>query len=131
MLTNCAVDKVSGQDRLLVVWFGEVKTCIWIFNYMGGLAPLTLHCSKVHCIINFRRLSSVQLLSRVQLFVTAWTAGRQTSLSTTSSQCLFKLKSIESVMPSSHLILCCPLLLLPSTYPSIKVFSTESILHIR
>ena len=101
------------------------------FQLHGGLAPLTLHCSKVHCTVNFRRVSSVQLLSCVQLFVTAWTAGRQTSLSTISSQCLLKLKSIESVMPSSHLILCCPLLLLPSTFPSNRVFSQESVLYIR
>ena len=76
-------------------------------------------------------LSSVQSLSRVQLFVTPWTAACQASLSITNSQNLPKLMSIESVMPSNHLILCCPLLLLPSIFPSIKVFSNESALHIR
>ena len=75
--------------------------------------------------------SSVQSLSRVQLFVTPWTAALQTSLSITNSQSLLKLMSIESVMPSKHLICCCPLLLLPSVFPCIKVFSTESVLHIR
>ena len=65
---------------------------------------------------------SVQLLSRVQLFVTPWTAACQASLSITNSQSLLKLMSIESVMPSNHLILCCPLLLLPSIFPSIWVF---------
>jgi len=73
---------------------------------------------------------SVQLLSRVQLFVTPWTAARQASLSITNSQSLLKLTSIESVMPSNHLILCHPLLLPPSVFPSIMVFSNESVLHI-
>ena len=75
--------------------------------------------------------SSAQLLSRVQLFVTPWTAVRQASLYITNSQSLLKLMSIELVMPSNHLILCCPLLLLPSIFPSIRVFSNESVLHIR
>ena len=75
--------------------------------------------------------SSVQSLSRVQLFATPWTAARQASLSITNSWSLLKLMSIESVMPSNHLILCNPLLLLPSIFPSIKVFSNESALHIR
>ena len=64
----------------------------------------------------------VQWLSRVQLFATPWTAARQASLSITNSQSLLKLMSIESVMPSNHLILCHPLLLLPSIFPSIRVF---------
>ena len=76
-------------------------------------------------------VSSVQLLSCVQLFATPQTAACQASLSVTNSQSLLKLMSIESVMPSSHLILCCPLLLTPSTFPSIRVFSNESVLHIR
>ena len=75
--------------------------------------------------------SSVQSLSRVQLFATPWIAARQASLSITNSQSLLKLMSLELEMPSSHLILCCPLLLLPSIFPSIRVFSNESILHIR
>ena len=77
------------------------------------------------------KFSSVQSLSRVQLFATSGTAACQASLSITSSQNLPKLMSIESVMPSNHLILCCPLLLLPSIFPSIRVFSNESALHIR
>ena len=76
-------------------------------------------------------MSSVQLLSHVQLFVTPWTAGCQASLSFTNSQSLLKLMSIESVMPSNHLILCHPLLLLPLIFPSIRVFSNESVLCIR
>ena len=75
-------------------------------------------------------LSSVQLLSCVRLFATPWTAC-QASLSITNSQSLLKPMSIESVMPSNHLILCRPLLLLPSIFPSIRVFSNESALHIR
>ena len=73
----------------------------------------------------------VQLLSCVRLFVTPLTAARQASLSITNSQSLLKLISIESVMPSNHLILCYPLLLPPSIFPSIRVFSNESVLHIR
>ena len=71
------------------------------------------------------QLSWVQLLSRVQLFATPWTAACQASLSIANSWSLLKLMSIESVMPSNHLILCCPLLLPPSIFPSIRVFSSE------
>ena len=74
---------------------------------------------------------SVQLLSRVRLLAMPWTAACQTSLSITNSRSLLKLMSIESVMPSNHLILCCPLLLLPLIFLSIRVFSKESVLHIR
>ena len=73
-------------------------------------------------------IGSVQLLSRVQLFVTPWTAARQASLSYTNSWSLLKLMSIESAMPSNHLILCCPLLLMPSIFASIRVCSNESAL---
>ena len=76
-------------------------------------------------------ISSVQSLSHVQLFVTPWTAACQATLSITNSQSLPKLMSINSVMPSNHLILCSPLLLLPSIFPSIRVFSNESALCIR
>ena len=76
-------------------------------------------------------VSSVQLLSHVPLFVTPWTATPQAFPSITHSQRLLKLMSIESVMPSNHIILCHPLLLLPSIFPSIRVFSNELVLHIR
>ena len=76
-------------------------------------------------------LLSVQSLSRVRLSATPWTAAHQTSLSITSSWDLLKLLSIESVVPSHHLVLCCPLFLPPSILPSIRVFSSESVLHIR
>ncbi|CAI9164767.1 unnamed protein product [Rangifer tarandus platyrhynchus] len=76
-------------------------------------------------------ITSVQSLSRVQLFVTPWTAAHQATLSITNSQSLLTLMSIESVMPSNHLILCRPLPLPPSIFPSITVFSNESVLRIR
>ena len=76
-------------------------------------------------------MSSVQSLSSVRLFVTPWITARQASLSITNSRRLLKLMSIELVMPSSHLILCRPLLLLPPTPPSIRVFCNESTLHMR
>ena len=77
------------------------------------------------------QFSSVQFLSRVRVFATPWTAVHQASLSITNSWSLLKLMSIESVMPSNHLILCHPLLLQPSIFPSIRVFSNESVLCIR
>ena len=77
------------------------------------------------------QFSSVQLLSHVWLLVTPWTAAHQASLSITNSRRLLILMSIESVMPSNHLILCFPLLIPPSVFPSLRVFSNESVLHIR
>ena len=77
------------------------------------------------------QFSLVQSLSHVQLFAAPWTAARQASLFITNSQSLLKLMSIESVMTSNHLILCRPLLLLPSIFPSIRVFTNESVLRIR
>ena len=77
------------------------------------------------------KYSSVQLLSRVRLFATPWIAARQAFLSITNSRSSLRLKSIESVMPSSHLILCRPLFLLPPIPPRIRVFSNESTLHMR
>ena len=76
------------------------------------------------------QFSSVQLLSCVQLFVTPWTAAHHASLSITNSQSSFKLMSVESLMQSNHLILCHPLLPLPSIFPSIRVFSDESVIRI-
>ena len=79
----------------------------------------------------FRSLMVVQLLSHVQLFAIPWIEACQASLSFTISLSLLILMSIESVRPSNHFILCCPLLLLPSIFPSIRVFSSESVLHLR
>ena len=116
----------------------------WFFLLLGNLSSIISGTSYVpHGIIEglwlcikhnekYMRTTVhlVQLLSRVWLFVTPWTAARQASLSITESQSLLKLRSIESVMPSNHLILCCPLLM-PSIFPSIRVFSNKSALHIR
>ena len=109
------------------------KLCYWMkysllstFPQSSGSTPSKLQSCDVSL------SSSVQSLSRVWLFVTPWTAARlQASLSITNSRSLLKLMSIESMMPSNHLILCCLLLLLPSIFPSIRVFSSESVLHIR
>ena len=91
-------------------------------------ASIFLYLIPHHLIIS---VSVVQSLSCVQFFAAPGTTARQASLSITSSQSLVKLVSIESVMPSNHVILCCPLLLLPSIIASIRVFSTQSVLHIR
>ena len=112
---------------------------IWIQNWTQSLKKkyrlrnclLMLEAEEYTVWIWVQITSSVQSLSRVWLFVTTWTAARQASLSLTNSWSLLKLMSIESVMPSNHLILCRPLLLLPSIFPRIRVFSSESALHIR
>ena len=89
-------------------------------------------CLLSSCLFNlYAEFSSVQSFSHVSLFVTPWIAAHQASLSITSSQSSLKLMSIESVMPSNHLILCHPLRFLPSIFPSIRVFTNESDLHIR
>ena len=82
---------------------------------------------SVYRLCPFSNVVVVQSLSCVRLFATPWTAARQASLSITNSQSLLILMSTESVMPSNHLILCRPLLLLPLTFPSIRVFSNESV----
>ena len=89
------------------------------------------HFHGVFCLFDCQAISSVQSLSRVLLFATPWTAAHQASLSITSSQSLLKLTSTELAMPSNHLILCHCLLLLPSMFPNIRVFSNESALRIR
>ena len=100
--------------------------------YFLSIIHLSSYLSSIYLsIIYLSQFSSVQSLSRVRLFVTPGTAARQASLSITNSQSLLKLRSIESVMPSNHLILCHPLLLLLSIFPSIRVFSNESVLCIR
>ena len=98
-----------------------------VANVMLGLA---IHVLIIKIWVNVA-FSSVQTLSHVCLFMTLWTAARPFSLFVTNSQSLLKLMSIESVMPSNHLILCHPLLFLPSIFPNIRVFSNESVLHIR
>ena len=99
------------------MWTSSIlKTSSWVLLFLHNL---------------FHQFSSVQSLSHVQLFVTPWSAAFQASLSITNSRSLLKLMSVESVIPSKHLILCRPLLLLPSIFPSIGVFSNESVLRIR
>ena len=89
------------------------------------------HFQSIHCIRAYNQFSSVHLFSCVLLFATPWTTACQASLSITNSRSLLKLMSIESVTPSNHLILCRPLLLLPSIFPCIRASSNESALCIR
>ena len=105
------MSKYEWIKKLLIKWSQTQKAYIIWFPYI--------------------KFSSIQSLSGVWLFVTPWTAARQGSLSITNSRSLLKLMSTKSVMPSNHLILCHPLLLLPSVFPSIRVFSNESVLCIR
>ena len=130
--------KVSGRNRIFSLvrpqrdhdadtWHLRVK----VFSFSHS-KPFFLNKLYSTCIIILSLgISSVQSLSRVRLFVTPWTASRQASLSITNSWSLLKLLSIELVIPSNHLILCCPLLLSPSIFPNIMVFSNQSVLHIR
>ena len=111
----------------------------WSFSSLGKYLHLfpVLHwvvcccCWVVQVFYVFWTPSSVQLLGRVWLFATPWITAHQASLSITNSWSLLKLMSIKSVMPSNHLSLCCPYLLLSSIFPSIRLFSSESVLHIR
>ena len=102
----------------------------WAFRMSPTLINHVTLCLKV-CGLSSIHFSSIQLLCHVRLFATPWTAARQASLSITNSQSLPKRMSIELVMPSNQLILCHPLLLLPSIFPSISVFSNESVPRIR
>ena len=105
-----------------------------LFNLLSRLEKgMANHFSNLALItpVPSIEISSVQSLSGVRLFLTPWTAARQASMSITNSWSLPKLMSIESVMPSNHLIFCCPLHLLPSIFPNIMVFSNESALYIR
>ena len=101
---------------------GKVEVNVNIFNISRNFDLLN--------IVSFSN-PSVQSLSCVPLFVTLWTAAHQASLSIINSQSILKLMSIESVTPSNHLTLCHPFSLLPSIFPSIRVFSNESVIHIR
>ena len=113
-------------------------TCLSIYHVYFSYVFFS-HIDDGKCIIikilykerKSAEISSVQSLSCVWLFATPWTAARQASLSITNSQILFKLMSVESVIPSNHLNFCSPLLLLPSIFPSIRVSSNESVLLIR
>ena len=106
---------------------------IWAqsYTYKIRVFPLDAQYLKTNAYISSVQFISVQSLSRVRLFVTPWIAAHQASLSITNSRSSLRLTSIKSVMPSSHLILCRPLLLLPPISPSIRVFSNESTLRMR
>ena len=112
-----------GSHFLLQGIFPTQGLNLCLLHWQADSLPLSHQGSPIPC--------SVQSLSCVRLFATPWTAARQASLSITNSQNLFKLMSIESVMPSNHLILCRPLFLLPSIFSSIRVFFSESALRIR
>ena len=112
------VEQVTGKCSLLLCgcWVVPAFLLIPSISICPGFASI---------------FSSVQLLSCVQLVSTPWTTARQATLSITNSRSWLKLMSIKSMMPSNHLILCLPLLLLPSIFPSIRVFSNESVFHTR
>ena len=116
--TSTHIHTCSQSGCGLVRYLQSLLSCQ--HNIWKTAIPMFLSC----------QLSSVQSLSRVRLFAAPWTAAHQASLSITNSQSLLKLMSVESVMPSKHLILCHPLLLLPSVFASIRVFSKESVLWI-
>ena len=108
---------------------------ILLFSLISYLTPVcrTTHFTSNFLILNSQSLDStlVQLLSLVQLFASPWTAAHKASLSFTISQSSLELMSIELMVPYNHLVLCCPLLLPPSIFPSIRVFSSEAVLCIR
>ena len=139
LLPHCTCSHIiflQGQsDPVIIVWT-QFLYMVWFVGCGWGDVARDTWCSlfpwQVEIDLFFVTGSqSVQSLSHVQLFVTPWTAALQASLSITNSWSLLKFMSIELVMPSNHLILCCPLLLLPSIFPSIRVFSNESVLCIR
>ena len=130
-------------------WTCLLHTLFWNLKHVTLFRPftkkkITLNISQLGCgdssvwvspydhvKISYVLISSVHSLSRVWLSVTSWTAARQAPLSITNCWSLLKPMSIELVLPSNRLILCCPLLLLPSIFPSIRVFSSESVLRMR
>ena len=141
---------VSDESKIKQWFFGSVLKRLtkkgWIFSCQHfiirgyvvhtpiqkfNVYPVLFFSLCQYCIKFTLQFSSVQSLSPVQLFVTTWTEAHQASLSITNSWSLLKLMCTESVMPSNHLILCCSLLFLPSIFPSIRIFSSESVLHIR
>ena len=118
----------AGGAGSIPGWGAKIQHASWPKNQN---IKQNQHCNKFNKNFKNGLLSSVQLLSHVWLFATPWTIACQASLSITNSQSSLKFMSIESVMPSNHLILCRSLLLLPSIFSSIRVFSNESALRIR
>ena len=129
---NCLFMNVA---HLSIRCLGPVSSIFKSSLYIMDIRPLTMTCTafffEKSLISLLKMVSSVQLLSRVRLFATPWIAACQASLFITNSQSSLRLMSIESVMPSSHLILCRPLLLLPPIPPSIRVLSNESTLRLK
>ena len=138
MLSRLVITFLPRSKRLLISWLQSPSAVILELRKIKSDTVSTVSPSISHEVMRpdtyiymYLCISSVQSLSRVWLFATMWTAACQPSLSITNSQHLIKPMTIESVMPSNHLILCCPFLLLPSIFPSIRVFSKESVLRIR
>ena len=119
-------EKEGATQGCNLGWNLDSTSSCWELWRINGITESFLF--RGQGLVNF---SSVQSLSCIWLFATPWTAAHQASLSITNSWSLPKFMFIDSVMPSNHLILCCPLLLLPSIFPSIRVFYKESFLHIR
>ena len=144
MQLRYVIQSISSESNITYIWW-DVETFKDLPRSLSGF--LFLHEHILHAIIwkssvntmrfmflnlwFYLQFSSAQLLSRVRLFVTPWTAAHQASLSITNSRSPPKPMSIELVMPSNHLILCRPFLLLPSIFPSIRVFSNKSALCMR
>ena len=124
----CSVILLNSLIHFMIIILNTSLGKLHILKYFNSF-PKVLSYSTIWKPFSVS-FSSVQSLSHVWLFVTSWTAAYLASLSITNSQSLLKLMFIKLVMPSNHLILCCPLLLLPSIFPSIRVFFTESVLHI-
>ena len=124
LVTFCMFqNQVSPVSLIIGKHIHKCGTCVCVFT----LIEIPRQTNRARA---FESVVVVHSLSCVQLLATTWTAARQAPLSFTVSQSLLRFMSIESVMLSNHLILCCPLLLLPSNFPSIRVFDTESALHI-
>ena len=121
VITQTPCNKNYNYNHLIGLYFKTQAVTDWS-SWLQGSSLITRLSDQIR---------SDQLLSLVWLFATPWIAAHQASLSITNFQSSLRLTSIESVMPSSHLILCCPLLLLPPIPPSIRVFSNESTLHMR
>ena len=140
LFISCQSSRIScfSRDLSSFYWKMLLETKFWVLGMLVPTemclirGPLSGKNKEIYvCVILYMSVQSVQLLSRVRLLATPWIAAQQASLSITNSQSSLKLTSIESEMPSSHLILCRPLLLLLPIPPSIRVFSNQSTLHMR
>ena len=123
---SCVVEKGVCYDQHVLL-AKLVSLCPALFGTPRPNLPITPGISWLPTFVFQSPMMKVQLLSHVQLFATPWTTAHQASLSITNSWSLPKLTSIESMMPSNYLILCCPLLLLPSIFPSIRVSSSHQV----